>query len=76
MNGQNRLRCVRRDADHGCDPSFVEDPTGSISIVMVRKFSLNLHAYICRGHKYVHEYMHIYMHTKFYFILGTTFWWQ
>ena len=45
MNGQNRLRCVRRDVDHGCDPSFVEDPTGSTSIVMVSLVCTYMHTY-------------------------------
>ena len=34
-NQQYSSRCVRRDADHGCDPRFTEDPTGSTSPVIV-----------------------------------------
>ena len=35
-NQQYSSRCVRRDANHGCDPRFTEDPpTGSTSVVMV-----------------------------------------
>ena len=34
-NHQYTSRCARRDANHGCDPRFIDDPTGSTSLVMV-----------------------------------------
>ena len=45
MNGQYRSRCVRPDADHGCDPSFIENPTGNTLTVMVSLVDNQLHAH-------------------------------
>ena len=41
--GQNNSRCVRRDDNHGCDPNFIEDPTGSTTTIMVSLMYEQLH---------------------------------
>ena len=42
VNGSDQYysRCVRRDADHGCDEMFIMDPTGNTSSVIVSLYHI------------------------------------